>query len=107
MVLLSRRQAQPRRPVLGVDTAEEAVAVTPAAVGSADLDCAAGLLGAVPGEIRRAVGGAHLRNARRRNHLQARAEYLSGNVRETLDVAKAAEPVSGPAGYIGAATGKA
>jgi hypothetical protein len=38
--LPSMRQVQPRRPVPGMDTAEEALAVTLDAVGSVDLDYA-------------------------------------------------------------------
>lgn len=43
--LLSSRQVHPRRPVIGVDTAEEALTVTLDTVGEVDLDYAASLLG--------------------------------------------------------------
>ncbi len=88
--LLSTRQVQPRRPVLGVDTAEEALAVTLDSIGSVDLDYAAGLLGLSAEETRKALGASIYEIPGEETAYQTRAEYLSGNVREKLDVAEAA-----------------
>ncbi|MCD5342782.1 helicase [Arthrobacter sp. AK04] len=88
--LLSSRQVQPRRPVLGVDTAEEALTVTLDSVGEVDLDYAASLLGINRDETRAAMGESIYQVPGPDETFQTRAEYLSGNVREKLEVAQAA-----------------
>ncbi|MFF1831123.1 helicase-related protein [Paenarthrobacter sp. NPDC058040] len=88
--LLSSRQVQPRRPILGVDTAEEALTVTLDTVGEVDLDYAASLLGTSPDEARAAMGESIYQVPGPEETFQTRAEYLSGNVREKLDIAQAA-----------------
>ncbi|MDJ0321957.1 helicase-related protein [Pseudarthrobacter sp. PS3-L1] len=88
--LLSSRQVQPRRPVLGVDTAVEALTVTLDTVGEVDLDYAASLLGLDRDETRQALGESIYQVPGTEELFQPRAEYLSGNVREKLDVAQAA-----------------
>lgn len=88
--LLSTRQVQPRRPVLGVDTAEEALTVTLDTVGEVDLDYAASLLGISADDARAALGESIYRIPGAEETFQTRAEYLSGNVREKLEVARAA-----------------
>ncbi|UUL78008.1 hypothetical protein NG819_21905 (plasmid) [Pseudarthrobacter sp. Fe7] len=88
--LLSSRQVQPRRPVLGVDTAEEALTVTLDSVGEVDLDYAASLLGISRDETRAAMGESIYQVPGTDEAYQTRAEYLSGNVREKLEVAQAA-----------------
>ncbi|BCW42732.1 hypothetical protein StoSoilB3_42670 (plasmid) [Arthrobacter sp. StoSoilB3] len=88
--LLSSRQIQPRRPVLGVDTAEEALTVTLDTVGEVDLDYAASLLGISREEARAAMGESIYQVPGPDESFQTRAEYLSGNVREKLEIAQAA-----------------
>ncbi|ACL42491.1 helicase domain protein (plasmid) [Pseudarthrobacter chlorophenolicus A6] len=88
--LLSSRQVQPRRPVLGVDTAEEALTVTLDTVGEVDLDYAASLLGISREETRAAMGESIYQVPGADETFQTRAEYLSGNVREKLEVAQSA-----------------
>jgi len=88
--LLSSRQVQPRRPVLGVDTAEEALTVTLDTVGEVELDYAASLLGISRDETRAAMGESIYEIPGTEETYQTRAEYLSGNVREKLEVAQAA-----------------
>ena len=89
--LLSSRQVQPRRPVLGVDTAEEALTVTLDSLGEVDLDYAASLLGISRDETRAAMGESIYQVPGADDEtFQTRAEYLSGNVREKLEVAQAA-----------------
>lgn len=88
--LLSTRQVQPRRPVLGVDTAEEALTVTLDTVGEVDLDYAASLLGISAEDARAALGESIYQIPGAEETFQTRAEYLSGNVREKLEVAQAA-----------------
>ena len=88
--LLSSRQVQPRRPVLGVDTAEEALTVTLDTVGEVDLDYAASLLGISREEARAAMGENIYQVPGPDETFQTRAGYLSGNVREKLEIAQAA-----------------
>ncbi|MFJ4230029.1 helicase-related protein, partial [Paenarthrobacter nicotinovorans] len=88
--LLSSRQVQPRRPVLGVDTAEEALTVTLDTLGEVDLDYAASLLGISREETRAAMGESIYQVPGPDETFHTRAEYLSGNVREKLEIAQAA-----------------
>lgn len=88
--LLTSRQVQPRRPILGVDTAEEALTVTLDTVGEVDLDYAASLLGISQEETLAAMGESIYQVPGTEETFHTRAEYLSGNVREKLDIARAA-----------------
>jgi len=87
--MLSQRTLVARTPVLGVDSADEALAVCLEANGRVDLDHIASLLGSSPAEARAALGElVYLDPAG--DALVPAAEYLSGNVRDKLDVATAA-----------------
>lgn len=88
--LLSERQVQPRRPVLGVDTPEEALAVTLDTQGEVDLTHVARLLGTDEASAREALGELVYEVPGEDGVYETRAEYLSGDVREKLDTAKAA-----------------
>lgn len=85
--LLTERQVQPRRPVLGVDTPDEALAVTLDTTGQVDLAAIAQLLGTAPDEARTALGELVYDVPGEPGVLESRAEYLSGNIREKLDAA--------------------
>lgn len=88
--LLSQRQVQPRKPVLGVDTADEALAVTLDTVGAVDLAHVAALLGTDEAGARESLGGLVYEVPGEDGVYETRAEYLSGDVREKLDTARAA-----------------
>ena len=88
--LLSQRQVQPRKPVLGVDTADEALAVTLDTVGTVDLAHVAALLGTDEAGARESLGGLVYEVPGEEGVYETRAEYLSGDVREKLDTARAA-----------------
>lgn len=88
--LLSQRQVQPRRPVLGVDTADEALAVTLDTVGAVDLAHVARLLGIDEAGAREALGELVYEVPGEPGAYETRAEYLSGDVRQKLDAARAA-----------------
>ncbi|WJZ68603.1 helicase-related protein [Kocuria rosea] len=91
--LLSQRQVQPRRPVLGVDTPDEALAVTLDTVGAVDLAHIARLLGTDEIGAREALGELVYEVPGEPGVFETRAEYLSGDVREKRDAAKAAAAV--------------
>ncbi|WIG19338.1 helicase-related protein [Kocuria rosea] len=88
--LLSERQVQPRRPVLGVDTPDEALAVTLDTLGTVDLPHIARLLGTDEAGAREALGELVYEVPGEDGIYETRAEYLSGDVREKLDTARAA-----------------
>ncbi len=88
--LLSQRQVQPRKPVLGVDTADEALAVTLDTVGAVDLAHVARLLGTDETGARQSLGELVYEVPGEEGVYETRAEYLSGDVREKLDTARAA-----------------
>ncbi len=87
--ILSQRTLVARAPVLGVERADEALAVALETDGRVQLDRIADLLGASPGEAREALGELVYEDPRSARLVPA-PEYLSGNVREKLDVARAA-----------------
>ncbi|EMY32805.1 putative helicase [Arthrobacter crystallopoietes BAB-32] len=93
--LLTARQVMPRRPVRGVDTAEEALAVTLDTVGRVDLEEIGYLLGTDAETARARLGEAVYEVPGTGGEFQTRAEYLSGNVREKLDAAVAAAAEDG------------
>ncbi|WJZ68487.1 helicase-related protein [Kocuria rosea] len=88
--LLSQRQVQPRRPVLGVDTPDEALAVTLDTLGAVELANIAGLLGTDEASARESLGELVYEMPGEPGVYETRAEYLSGDVREKLDTARAA-----------------
>ncbi|MEW1982419.1 helicase-related protein [Citricoccus sp. NPDC079358] len=88
--LLTERQVQPRQPVRGADTPAEALAVTLDTTGEVDLADIARLLGTDLAEARTALGELVYDVPGAPGVLESRAEYLSGNVREKLEVATAA-----------------
>nr|AXV46528.1 helicase [Arthrobacter sp.] len=85
--LLKERQVQPRKPILGVDTPAEALAVTLDTVGEVDLETIASLLGTEPGKAREALGDLVYDIPGEAGVMETRAEYLSGNIREKIDAA--------------------
>ncbi|MHA7146436.1 helicase-related protein [Arthrobacter sp. TmT3-37] len=84
------RQVQPRQPIRGVDTPAEALAVTLDARGEVDLTEIASLLGVDPEAARDALGELVYDIPGEAGVMETRAEYLSGNIREKLDVATVA-----------------
>lgn len=93
--LLSERQVQPRRPVLGVDTPDEALAVTLDTLGTVDLPHIARLLGTDEESARETLGELVYEVPGEDGVYETRAEYLSGDVREKLDTARAAAAAEG------------
>ncbi len=87
--ILSQRTLVARAPVLGVERADEALAVALETDGRVELDRIADLLGADPAEAREALGELVYEDPRT-GRLVPAPEYLSGNVREKLDLARAA-----------------
>uniref|UniRef100_UPI003899C835 helicase-related protein n=1 Tax=Pigmentiphaga litoralis TaxID=516702 RepID=UPI003899C835 len=87
--LLSARQVAPRRPVLGADTAEDALAITLDTTGEVDLPTVAHLLGTDEQDARAQLGEAVYEDPAT-GELETRAAYLSGNVRAKLREAEAA-----------------
>jgi len=87
--MLSQRTLVARTPVLGVDTAGEALAVSLEADGRVDLAHIADLLGTEPENARAALGELVYDDPTLERLVPA-AEYLSGNVREKLDAAREA-----------------
>lgn len=87
--LLTRRALVARAPVLGADNPADALAICLDTHGRVDLDHIASLLGTHAGEARTALGELVYQDPTSGRLLPA-AEYLSGNVREKLDVARAA-----------------
>ncbi|WP_299169019.1 hypothetical protein [uncultured Arthrobacter sp.] len=88
--LQRERQVQPRQPIRGVDTPEEALAVTLDALGEVDLTEVAHLLGIEQDATREALGDLVYDVPGEEGALETRAEYLSGNIREKLDAAQPA-----------------
>jgi N12 class adenine-specific DNA methylase len=84
--LLRERVIAPRAPVLGVETAEDALAVCLDTRGHVDLTTIAELLGATEEQALEQLGG--LVFERPEGGLVPAAEYLSGNVREKLEHAR-------------------
>ncbi|MDP9886087.1 N12 class adenine-specific DNA methylase [Sinomonas atrocyanea] len=87
--LLAARQVAPRRPVLGAETAEDALAITLDTTGEVDLATIAHLLATDEADARARLGEAVYEDPKT-GELQTRAAYLSGNVRAKLREAEAA-----------------
>ncbi len=87
--LLSRRVIAPRVPVLGVETAQDALTVCLDTRGQVDLEEIARLLGASESDAREQLGELVYEDPQD-GRLVPAAEYLSGNVREKLEQARAA-----------------
>jgi N12 class adenine-specific DNA methylase len=87
--MLSQRTLVARMPVLGVDNPDDALAVCVEAHGRVDLEEIAALLGATAQEARDVLGEL-VYDDPGSGELVPAAEYLSGNVRDKLDVAIAA-----------------
>lgn len=96
--VLLRRTVTVERPLLGADAAEEALALAIDATGRADLAVIAARLGADP-ETTRAELGALVFDDPAAGGIVTRAEYLSGDVREKLDQARAAHDEDPRAGW--------
>ena len=86
--LLRQRVIAPRTPVTGADTPQDALAVCLDTHGHIDLDTIAALLGATPEQAREQLD--ELVFEAPEGGLAPAAEYLSGNVREKLEAARAA-----------------
>lgn len=86
--MLLRRTISFTRPLLGADTAEEALVLAINATGRADLDEVAKRYGADLKTTREALTGIVFDDPDT-GEIVTRAEYLSGNVREKLEVAEA------------------
>ena len=87
--LLTQRVIAPREPVLGVDTAQDALAVCLDTHGHVQLSVVARLLGATETDARRELGELVYADPAGGRLIPA-AEFLSGNVREKLHRARQA-----------------
>ncbi|MGO9899421.1 MAG: tyrosine-type recombinase/integrase [Solirubrobacteraceae bacterium] len=87
--LLSKRVIVPREPVLGVETAQDALAVCLDTRGHVEIDDIARLLGRSAEDARRALGELVYEDPQDAARLIPAAEYLSGNVRVKLKQARA------------------
>ncbi|TFH68133.1 helicase-related protein [Cellulomonas sp. HD19AZ1] len=88
--ILEQRVVVPRTPVLGVDDVGEALAVTVEALGRADLEHIASLLGVDVQDARAQLGQLVYDDPADEHKIIPSAEYLSGNVLDKLDAARAA-----------------
>jgi N12 class adenine-specific DNA methylase len=87
--LLQQRQVQVRKPVMGADTIDEALAICLDTHGVPELDVIADLVGSTPDEARQQLGELVFDDPAAAALVTA-PEYLSGNVRVKLDAARAA-----------------
>lgn len=88
--IVTQRVVAPRPETLGVDTAEDAIAVSLDRHGEVQLATVADLLGVSETEARAEIRGAAFENPDRAGTFETSAAYLSGNVREKLRVAQRA-----------------
>jgi N12 class adenine-specific DNA methylase len=88
--LLSKRMIAPREPVLGADTAQDALAICLDTLGRVDLQEIARLLGRSEADARGELGELVYNDPTDSQRLVAAAEYLSGNVRVKLEQARGA-----------------
>jgi N12 class adenine-specific DNA methylase len=86
--LLSKRVIAPREPVLGVETAQDALAICLDTRGHVEIDEIARLLGRTRVDARRELGELVYEDPQDARLIPA-AEYLSGNVRVKLEQARA------------------
>jgi len=87
--LLQHRQVVARKPAMGADNVDEALAITLDTYGSPDLEQIADLLGVTEDEARDQLGTLVFDDPET-GRLVTAPEYLSGNVRTKLDAARAA-----------------
>lgn len=97
--ILTRRTVSTKRPLLGADTAEEALALVLDHTGRTDLDQIAARLGISPEETRDQLGTLVFDDPHS-DEIITRAEYLSGNVREKLAEARAKAEADPNGGWI-------
>jgi len=91
--VLSQRVVASRPPVLGADTAADALALTLNQTGTADLEMISALLGVDPDQARRQLGELVFDDpTSSTGQIIPATEYLSGNVRVKLDQARQAAP---------------
>lgn len=88
-VLLQHRQVVARKPAMGAENVDEALAITLDTYGSPDLEQIADLLGVTEDEARDQLGTLVFDDPKT-GRLVTAPEYLSGNVRTKLDAARAA-----------------
>lgn len=86
--ILTRRTVSVHRPLLGADTPEEALTLVLDDTGRADLDQVAARLGTDPTDARAQLGTLVFDDPES-DEIITRAEYLSGHVRDKLDLARA------------------
>ncbi|MGO9954738.1 MAG: helicase-related protein [Solirubrobacteraceae bacterium] len=86
--LLSKRVIAPREPVLGVETAQDALTICLDTHGHVEIDEIARLLGRAAEDARRELGELVYEDPQDARLIPA-AEYLSGNVRAKLEHARA------------------
>ncbi|WP_343320545.1 SNF2-related protein (plasmid) [Arthrobacter sp. TMP15] len=87
--LLQHRQMLVRKPVLGADTVDEALAICMDTYGAPDVEVIADLVGSTPDEARLQLGTLVFDDPSS-NTLLTAPEYLSGNVRIKLEEAREA-----------------
>lgn len=87
--LLQHRQVVARKPAMGAENVDEALAITLDTYGSPDLEQIADLLGVTEDEARDQLGTLVFDDPET-GKLVTAPEYLSGNVRTKLDAARAA-----------------
>ena len=87
--ILTKRTVTVERPLLGADTAEEALVLAINATGSADLEQVAVRLGTDVPTARQELGTLVFDDPEDESSIITRAEYLSGHIRDKLDVARA------------------
>ncbi|GJF03858.1 hypothetical protein PSD17_28170 [Pseudonocardia sp. D17] len=88
--IFTQRVVAPRAPQLGADTAEDALAICLDTHGRVDITEIARLLGLDDQQARAALGSLVFEDPGQDNKLIPSAEYLSGQVREKLAIARAA-----------------
>lgn len=88
--IFTQRVVAPRAPQLGADTAEDALAICMDTHGRVDITEIGQLLGLDDAEARTALGALVFEDPGQNHKLVPSAEYLSGQVREKLAIARAA-----------------
>lgn len=88
--LMRHRLIVPRQPVQGVDSAADGLAVVLDSLGRVDIDRIADLMGVGRDQAIAELGEMVFEVPGGEDDWQTRAHYLSGNVREKLEVARAA-----------------
>lgn len=88
--ILTKRTVTVERPLLGAETAEEALTLAINATGQADLEQVAVRLGTDVETARRELGTLVFDDPEDSSSIITRAEYLSGHIRNKIDAARAA-----------------